>query len=86
MDEAAESVRQHPIFIEAAVVTPKSQPREEGLGRVEIIARKNGRETLLHGAIPTTQLSPALAAQPACFVFLPGGRLADPDRRKPRRP
>jgi hypothetical protein len=50
MDEAAKPIGQHAIVIEATLVTLKSQPREKRLGGIEIIAGKNGRKPLLHGA------------------------------------
>jgi hypothetical protein len=56
MNEAAKSIRQHAIVIEAALLPLKSQPREESLRRIEIIARENGRKPLLHGGVEVAGL------------------------------
>ena len=50
MNEAAEPIRQHSIVVETALFALESEPREKRLRGVEVIARKNGREPLPHGA------------------------------------
>jgi hypothetical protein len=50
VDEAAKPIGRHAIVIEAALVTLKSQSREKRLRRIEVVAGKDGREPLLHGA------------------------------------
>jgi hypothetical protein len=42
MEEGAEPIRQHSILVEAALLAMESEPLEERLRRIEIIAGKDG--------------------------------------------
>src|ERR1700722_6256252 len=57
MEEAAPPIRQHPVRVEAALVTFKSQPREKSLRRIDIVARENSGKPFLHGAAELADLN-----------------------------
>ncbi len=55
MDMGAKSVREHPVVVGAAGVEREAQALEERLRRVQIIARQNCRQPLVHGPSPRSR-------------------------------